>query len=230
MKENLTNNNYGNSSAEESEDDFEDEESDYDDEEEEEEELDPYRKKYRLLSERMTAIKEDNDRLASKIGEVGRWIRRGIAEKEFLVRRLDSHNDNFRNVPLIIPFPGEKGQETLERKSRGRRRKKPLRKKIKADPNCPKRPQNPFFQFCQENRGKVSKEYLELHRVTLSKKELTKILGSKWNEMTATEKKVYYDLYERDKAHYGEKLQRYKDESNWKVKESPDGKQSAELI
>ena len=63
-------------------------------------------------------------------------------------------------------------------------------KKVK-DPQLPKRPQNPFFQFCQEQRNRVQKDYLRQNEgLNLSKKELTKLLAQKWHQMGAEQKQV----------------------------------------
>jgi hypothetical protein len=61
---------------------------------------------------------------------------------------------------------------------------------LPREPGRPKRPQNPFFQFCHDQRKKVAAEYLLEHNVDLSKKDLTKILAEKWRGLPAEEKKV----------------------------------------
>merc|ERR1711874_505574 len=62
-----------------------------------------YRRKYNLLLERCEAIQQDNERLVSRVREVRRLWRRGMKERKFLMDRLDSHGDNFRNVPINWP-------------------------------------------------------------------------------------------------------------------------------
>ena len=81
------------------------------------------------------------------------------------------------------------------------------------DPRLPKRPQNPFFQFCQEQRNRVQKEYLRQNDVNLSKKELTKILAQKWHEMGAEQKQIYNLLFEEEKKLYAENMSKYREES-----------------
>ena len=54
----------------------------------------------------------------------------------------------------------------------------------------PKRPQNPFFQFCQDQRRKVAAEHLQERGEQLSKKELTKVLAERWRALPAEERKV----------------------------------------
>jgi len=65
--------------------------------------------------------------------------------------------------------------------------------KAERDPNAPKRPANPFFQFCQEQRPIVM-ERLGMEQkcgeAEPSKQELTRQLASKWNTLPPEDKKV----------------------------------------
>lgn len=58
----------------------------------------------------------------------------------------------------------------------------------KADPNAPKRPANPFFQFCQEQRPKVMERLAG--EPEPSKQELTRQLATTWKSLTSEDKKV----------------------------------------
>ncbi|PSN31290.1 hypothetical protein C0J52_24908 [Blattella germanica] len=84
--------------------------------------------------------------------------------------------------------------------------------KAERDPNAPKRPANPFFQFCQEQRPIVM-ERLGLEQKSgeaeTSKQELTRQLASKWNTLPPEDKKVYYDMYEKSKEKYAVEMQLY---------------------
>ncbi|KAJ4444015.1 uncharacterized protein [Periplaneta americana] len=84
--------------------------------------------------------------------------------------------------------------------------------KSERDPNAPKRPANPFFQFCQEQRPIVM-ERLGLEQkageAEPSKQELTRQLASKWNTLPPEDKKVYYDMYEKSKEKYAVEMQLY---------------------
>ncbi|KAK7869606.1 hypothetical protein R5R35_003391 [Gryllus longicercus] len=66
--------------------------------------------------------------------------------------------------------------------------------KPERDPNAPKRPANPFFQFCQEQRPIVM-ERLGMEQKSgdaePSKQELTRQLASKWNTLPPEDKKVW---------------------------------------
>lgn len=78
---------------------------------------------------------------------------------------------------------GEGGPSEFEKKKKnpvGRPPKKPRNPGAETkDPRLPKRPQNPFFQFCQEQRARVQRDFLREHgeEAQLSKKELTKMLA-----------------------------------------------------
>merc|ERR1719189_1681760 len=62
-----------------------------------------YKRKYLLLLERCRAIEQDNELLVSRVTEVRRLERRGRRERRMLIKRLDRHGDNFRNVPVCWP-------------------------------------------------------------------------------------------------------------------------------
>lgn len=73
--------------------------------------------------------------------------------------------------------------------------KKAKRKTPKAekDPNAPKRPSNPFFLFCQEQRQILMEQInseLKPGEVEPSKQELTRQLAIKWKSLTAQDKQV----------------------------------------
>lgn len=59
-----------------------------------------------------------------------------------------------------------------------------------VDPNAPKRPANPFFQFCQEQRSIVLENLVSLGQGEPTKQEVTKHLATKWNALTTDDKKV----------------------------------------
>lgn len=70
--------------------------------------------------------------------------------------------------------------------------------KAPVDPNAPKRPANPFFQYCQEQRSIVLEHLVTTNGSEPTKQEVTKQLASKWNALTTDDKKVsfQYKLYE----------------------------------
>ncbi|ODQ82052.1 hypothetical protein BABINDRAFT_25800, partial [Babjeviella inositovora NRRL Y-12698] len=63
------------------------------------------------------------------------------------------------------------------------------------DPSIPKRPTNPYLQFCEVEKDNTKK--------TISNfADLSKELAKKWKALTKEESKPYYNLYEEDKARY----------------------------
>lgn len=60
----------------------------------------------------------------------------------------------------------------------------------KKDPNLPKRPANPFFRFCQEQRPIVLDQIIMSGEGEPTKQDLTKRLAITWNTMEHNDKKV----------------------------------------
>ena len=160
-----------------------------------------YRKKYNLLLERCTAIQQDIQLLVSRVKEVKKLWKRGLRERKLIINKLDTFGDNFRNVPIVFPVEEEVAKKVKDKKVRrgledssatsGRGRKhKGDKEKPPRDPNLPKRPQNPFFQFCKEKRDTVAQDVFRSQGVNLTKKELTKILANQWNSLDSNEKMV----------------------------------------
>lgn len=61
------------------------------------------------------------------------------------------------------------------------------------DPNAPKRPSNPFFQFCQEQRQIMMEQLnaeLKPGEAEPTKQELTRQLAIKWKSLSTPDKKV----------------------------------------
>ena len=194
--------------------DAEDEEDDEEDDLDDSSEAMPrpsysvYRRKYMLLMERINAIKQDNEVVARRIKEVKQLWKKSLKERRLLITKLDTYGDNFRNVPIVFPAEDETNKKMKERKLKrlangeeplpggsGRGRKtKGDKDKPPRDPNLPKRPQNPFFQYCKEKREEVAKEVLDTQGINLTKKELTKILANQWNTLDSDEKMVRHVL------------------------------------
>merc|ERR1719300_1297713 len=113
-------------------------------------------KKYNLLLERCNAIQQDNELFGSRVKEVKKLRKKSLRERRLLINRLDSHGDNFRNIPVTFPFSQDenlkKAKDKKVKKSgnsdepgpSGRGRKpKSEKEKPARDPNLPKRPQKP---------------------------------------------------------------------------------------
>ena len=83
------------------------------------------------------------------------------------------------------------------------------------DPNQPKRPANPFFQFCQEQRSILMDELnseLMPGEPELSKQELTRQLANRWRVMDNDDKQIYINKYENSKQKYNEEMESYRRE------------------
>jgi len=87
-------------------------------------------------------------------------------------------------------------------------------KKVKAekekDPNAPKKPANAFLMFCTTQRTTVQEEYLKEHKEEMAHHELTKTLAQQWNALVPEEKRIYYEMYEREKERYEREMRNYK--------------------
>lgn len=81
--------------------------------------------------------------------------------------------------------------------------------KVASDPLAPKRPANPFFQYCQEQRTVLLESIVSSGQKEPTKQELTKQLATKWNSLTPPDKKVYYDMYEKSKEKYNADMHIY---------------------
>ncbi|KAM0725835.1 Non-histone protein 10 [Formica fusca] len=189
------------------------------------EEFDIYKKKYQLLVERCDILQQENERLVYRIQMVRKLLRRTRKEKKFLIDRLNKHGDRWREVPMGVleensvfetTPKSEKGGKGASHNAKDEKpRKGTKRKGAKADPNAPKRPANPFFQFCQEQRPRVMERLAG--EPEPSKQELTRQLATTWKSLSSEDKKVYYDMYERSKEKYVAEMQIY----NKKTEDAP---------
>lgn len=116
----------------------------------------------------------------------------------FLIDRLDLHGDRWREAPMgvleenstfTITVKTDKNSKTGLQPSKDEKPKKTTKRKgTKADPNAPKRPANPFFQFCQEQRPRVMERLSG--EPEPSKQELTRQLATTWKSLSSEDKKV----------------------------------------
>ncbi|XP_014259198.1 non-histone protein 10 [Cimex lectularius] len=189
-------------------------------EEESAEEIDVYRKKYQLIIERCEVMQQDNERLVNRIHQVKKILKRRRKERRFLMNRLDMHCDNWRNIPLPLNLEDPLSEGSCMKSALGKNSKCPLNEKGKkgsikrvktkiVDKNAPKRPANPYFQFCQEQRNSTIEEMTSIGQPEPSKVEVTKHLANKWNMLTQDDKKIYYDMYEKSKERYAADMELY---------------------
>ncbi|XP_035743043.1 non-histone protein 10-like isoform X1 [Vespa mandarinia] len=197
-------------------------ESEYD---AEPEEFDVYKRKYQLLLDRCEILQQENERLVFRIQRIRKLLKRTRKEKKFLIDRLDQHGDRWREAPMGVleensvfqaTLKQEKGTKAMPNNSKEDKPKKGTKRKgAKTDPNAPKRPANPFFQFCQEQRPRVMERLAG--EPEPSKQELTRQLATTWKSLSSEDKKVYYDMYERSKEKYVAEMQIY----NKKTEDAP---------
>lgn len=64
------------------------------------------------------------------------------------------------------------------------------RERVERDTSTPKRPNNAFLQFCQEQREAAVAHHLNQTGRTPDKKQLTRQFASRWNALSEEEKKV----------------------------------------
>lgn len=176
------------------------------------------KKKCEVLVERCRSIQQDNERLVYRIHQAKKILARSKKEKKFLINRLDQHGDKWRVAPMgafeenetsECGFKPEKsGTKPNVNCHKDEKSKKLVKKKAtKNDPNAPKRPANPFFQFCQQQRPRAMERMPGEPEPT--KQELTRQLATKWKALSTEDKKVYYDMYERSKEKYVAEMQIY---------------------
>nr|CAI5858331.1 unnamed protein product [Callosobruchus analis] len=194
-------------------------------------EKDLYYKKYKLLLEECSQLQRANEILVFRIQEVNKITKRRIKDVKFLKHRLLQNydedwsvipnnevvheEDDKKAVPHLIMKERVKEEKIDDDKPEKKIVKKPTKRKAvrtERDPNAPKRPSNPFFQFCQEQRQILMEQItseLKPGEVEPTKQELTRQLALKWKTLSGQDKKVYVDRYERSKEKYVAELEEY---------------------
>lgn len=79
------------------------------------------------------------------------------------------------------------------------------KKKVKKDPNEPKKPKTSYFLFCDDMREQVSKELKEKNAAKVSQE-----LGKRWKDIDPEEKKKYDEMYANAKKEYAKDFAEYK--------------------
>ncbi|KAG6396023.1 hypothetical protein SASPL_142161 [Salvia splendens] len=94
---------------------------------------------------------------------------------------------------------------------------KKKKQKKKKDPNAPKKAMSSFMFFSQAEREDVKKT-----NPGIAFTEVGKVLGERWNKMTAEEKAPYEAKARADKKRYGDEISGYKNPQPMAI-DSPDG-------
>ncbi|KAG5889302.1 hypothetical protein JTB14_031949 [Gonioctena quinquepunctata] len=196
-------------------------------------ENDLYYKKYTLLLEECSQLQRSNEILVFRIQEINKITKRRLKDVKFFKQRLlnnydedwnvipqtdfifDDEDDKRSIVHLMLKDKIKEEKIDEDEKPEKRPTKRPVKRKSaksEKDPNAPKRPSNPFFQFCQEQRQilmeQISAE-LKPGEVEPSKQELTRQLAIKWKTLSVLDKKIYVDRYERSKEKYAAEMEEY---------------------
>ena len=93
---------------------------------------------------------------------------------------------------------------SLERAPLSKNEKSGKTKKVR-DPNMPKRPQNAYMRYFNENRPSFVTKYPEAKTT-----EISKIAAEAWGKMTDKQKLKYEKAYQKDREEYIVKYSEYK--------------------
>ncbi|EDO40495.1 predicted protein [Nematostella vectensis] len=185
-----------------------------------------------MADEQRNECEQENERIVNRIYHVRKLLKRFRRQRRFLMEKLDDHEDDYRSAqpPLqtelmaeivaeglpssFLPFgmqgqtsPGQVSNATTSSHKKGKSRSSAKQDKEK-DPNAPKKPANAFFMFCQQQRTVMQEDHKDATAV-MGHHELTKSLAKEWNNLLPDEKKVYYEMYERDKERYELEMKQY---------------------
>lgn len=184
-----------------------------------------------------------------RIQEVNKIVRRRQKEVKFFKKRLlNNYSEDWSVIPnldivkeedesntksvayLMLKDKIKEEKDDAEKPKPNKKTAKRKTAKSEKDPNAPKRPSNPFFQFCQEQRQILMEQLnaeLKPGEAELTKQELTRQLAIKWKSLSGSDKKVYIyvyffnifsligkfqvyvDMYERSKEKYAAELSEY---------------------
>ncbi|KAJ3391548.1 FACT complex subunit [Lobulomyces angularis] len=80
----------------------------------------------------------------------------------------------------------------------------PKKKKVKKDPNAPKKNLSSYFFFMKEKRPEVLEK-----NPGISFTEVPKVLGKMWSDLKDSEKEPYEEMAKKDKIRYQEEMEGY---------------------
>ena len=90
--------------------------------------------------------------------------------------------------------------------------KEPRKKKRKADPSAPKKPQSSYFIYMNENRGQFKESVTQSNPDASGRDIVTlvaKLAGEKWKSMSSEDKLPYEQKYVTAKKAYAEQMDAY---------------------
>ncbi|XP_068718582.1 uncharacterized protein [Montipora capricornis] len=194
--------------------------------------------KYFTLLTYCREIEQENERLVNRIYHVKTLLKRYRKQRSFLKDRLDDYNDDYRDVqpPFqaellseivseafpkpIHPalFTGEFMTPDFPATKKSRKRESSKDRDKDRDPNAPKKPANAFLMYCQQQRTVMQDDQKDPN---IGHHELTKSLAKEWKSLATDDKKVYYEMYEKDKERYEKEMKKY---SSDKIPKAPPAK------
>ncbi|XP_029182724.1 non-histone protein 10-like [Acropora millepora] len=182
--------------------------------------------KYFTLLKHCRQMEQENERLVNRIYHVKTLLKRYRKQRSFLKDRLDEYNDDYRDAqpPFqaellseiaseafpnpVLPelFPGEFMSPDFPVMKKTKKRESSKEKDKDRDPNAPKKPANAFFMYCQQQRTVMQDDQKD---PTVGHHELTKSLAKEWKSLATDDKKVYYEMYEKNKERYEKEMKKY---------------------
>ena len=82
--------------------------------------------------------------------------------------------------------------------------KRSKKSKADVDPNMPKKPNTPFFQFCAHRRDAIKAQYPKF-----SATEITQLISKEWKELPRERIQEYQDKYKDMYREYKVKIEDY---------------------
>ncbi|XP_043210430.1 high mobility group B protein 1-like [Amphibalanus amphitrite] len=176
---------------------------------------DPCYRKYAALKRRCQAVDQENQRLVGRVYHVQRQVRLARRQCRLVAARLEQHGDDYcvaaqraADAELDVwDDGGAPGRRAAAAETVPKSRLK-SEKKSKRRLNEPKRPSNPFFQYCQEQRGHMLSQMKGQSPAGVTKAGVTKQLAANWSRMSAQHKQKYVERYEEDKRQYAIAMQK----------------------
>ncbi|KAK2714495.1 uncharacterized protein LOC136040080 [Artemia franciscana] len=186
-------------------------------------------KKLQAIEKRCNFWKKENERLVLRQKSLLWHLTKLQSERCLLVDRLKLHKDNYHSAAknyysylkeehlqveegnLISKGASKENEESSRSKKKmsgDNKRKDKWRSK-----DMPKKPNNPYVQFCLEQRSAIEEEHaagnVSEQDDSKDKPSLMKILAGRWKQLPEEEKKVYTERYKIDKERYAVEKTQY---------------------
>ncbi|XP_022304312.2 uncharacterized protein LOC111111557 isoform X2 [Crassostrea virginica] len=208
--------------------------------------------KYFSLRKKCEQLQQANEKIVNRIQHVKKLIKVYKRERRFLANRLDEHGDEYKDAQIPVMWEEDQKYNPLRPmknsngKSHGVKHSSDIisavsprvladmgqistsksRKKIEKAKDFvgPKKPANAFLLFCQHRRTAVAEDYLKEKHEEISNHELTRRIALEWNILKPDQKKVYFDMYEREKEQYEREMKIYHEQEQSRTLAAEGGK------